>query len=235
MEEETSWNLEPVSNSPQRKGQSLEGAVILSSPTSCIYRFIKKFREKKPRMKQILRELQQTASEDKGLQEGVKTGRNAAIAGVTVGAVGAVVALAAAPFTGGVSLAIFGAGAAGSVAGSVTGLAATTTAAGVLEKKRTAMDQFKKSLAEFVEIAESLESELEDLKVECRILQRQADGVRSLMFLKLEADIEKLSLSIAQLVKVTTCAEQADVCQEVYDHMVEILSVEEVGLLMLTQ
>lgn len=145
--------------------------------------FIRRFDRHKPRMRQIVDELQDINAKLKDAQQTSKTGATAGAA--TLGA-GAGLALLAAPFTGGLSLVIFGAASAGSLAGDLA----------FREKRRKTEEESVKKLdeltKEFRKSAASLRSELEDIMSACGELWMTSSGAESFKFGTLLNNIQEL-------------------------------------------
>ncbi|GLD74286.1 uncharacterized protein AKAME5_002566100 [Lates japonicus] len=138
--------------------------------------FIVQFHQNKARMRQIVDELQTWAAELKGMMA----------AGV-IGVAGAGVAVATAPFTGGLSLVIYGAAAAASTAGS-----AAVFGLGLVNLRDERNAERMEKLLELRRIVEALKTELEDVKTTCGDLRREAVEADASKFIRLEMKILKL-------------------------------------------
>lgn len=126
--------------------------------------------------KQIIKELQEIKDVQKKSEEAVKAGF------ITAG-VGAAAMILAAPFTGGLSLAIFGIASAGSLAGS-------STALGFAIKQKTTEDKKNNLTEEFRTIVSSLNSELKNVQRICEKLIKELVGAEALKYIDLKYDIK---------------------------------------------
>lgn len=137
------------------------------------------FTERVNRMREIADELQKVTTEFKETRERSVEGLKA---GLVTGVVGLGLAALTAPFTGGLSLAIYGAATLGSLAGTAASLHHSKT--GIKNDRKMAVQQ--KLTAEFWTIAESASEDLDGMMKACEYVKTQSDGAEKEEIIKLE-------------------------------------------------
>lgn len=166
--------------SRQRRGQR-SFSVIQNTFHDSVdpYRIL--FTERVNRMREIAEKLQKVTTEFKETRERSAEGLKA---GVVTECVGLGAALTA-PFTGGLSLAIYGAATLGSLAGAAASYHHSKT--GIKNDRKMAVQQ--KLTAEFWTIAESASEDLDGMMKACEYVKTRSDGAEREEIIKLEIKI----------------------------------------------
>ncbi|XP_044189110.1 uncharacterized protein LOC122968169 [Thunnus albacares] len=135
--------------------------------------FIRLFDNDKPKMRHIVRRFQEIAAEVREMQETTDGVRTAGAVGGGVGVGVGLLALVAAPFTGGASL-VVAAGAAGTAA--AVGGAATVVGANISKtmKEKGSAEKVEELGKEFMEIVEPLKNKLQEIKTTCEKLEQRS-------------------------------------------------------------
>lgn len=143
--------------------------------------------QKRGRLQEIINQLKEIPAEIKRNEKKVDSLRKTDKAAFATSLVGLSVAIAALPFTGGLSLAVFGAGAATSVAGSTTRIGVMTT----MQKDRRKIESKLQSLAaEFRTIINSLKEKLKNVERSSEELRaKETNTYKRLKWLFLELQI----------------------------------------------
>ncbi|XP_051255033.1 apolipoprotein L3-like [Dicentrarchus labrax] len=138
--------------------------------------FIKEFDCKEPRMREIVREFMRIVDEIKTMQERTDTARTAGTATAGAGLGLGLIGVFAAPFTGGLSLALAAAGGAAAVGGGATvvGVNVTKTL-----KENGSAKKVEELGKEFVELVEPLKINLTEIKTTCEKLEKKSSEVQA--------------------------------------------------------
>lgn len=133
--------------------------------------FIQHFDRNESQMRNIVREFQSISNEVKEMQEKTDAARKkgAVTAGIGTGAILGVLVLA--PFTGGLSLAVAGVGAATVVGGGATVVGSNITK--MWSESRRA-EQVERWGEEFMKKVEPMKNNLEDIKMTCEDLEKKS-------------------------------------------------------------
>lgn len=158
-----------------------------------IIEFLKDYEDRKDSLDLAVAELQEIIAQIEQIEAKRKTGR---IAAISTSAVGAGLAVASAPLTGGASLVVLGLGAGSGIAGAATGIGVKATHS----KETKATQEKRQSEADrFIREVRSLELHMDKVHALSERLRRTEGNVHEReLLLKLENEILKFKLNFLQ-------------------------------------